>query len=196
MGISSGLVLALASSVIPMLLPLTCLTVGPPGREAGQAGNVSMFCNVHGMVRVRSIHRQRVVRGGPPSRTHTRPITFWFKPVSLFGLLQLTMLTSVHWFNPCHPILAPHRIETSGWATLSRGLQTPAAARRAPASVEYLWRNTGLNPERSVLRSEQPDFTSHKMSKVLEAIRAVSNSRNVSQALMIRCPRKFRFDWV
>jgi hypothetical protein len=49
-GISSGLVLALASSVIPMLLPLTCLAVGPPGREAGQAGNVSMFCNVHGMV--------------------------------------------------------------------------------------------------------------------------------------------------
>jgi len=42
--------LALAFSVVPMLLPLTRLTVGLPSREAGQADNVSLFCNVHWMV--------------------------------------------------------------------------------------------------------------------------------------------------
>ena len=50
-GISSALPLALASSVIPVLCPLTRLTVRPArARGPGGAGSFSMFCTVDWMV--------------------------------------------------------------------------------------------------------------------------------------------------
>ena len=51
MGLSSGLVLALASSVVPMLRLLTCLAVrSARSRGSGEVGSVSVFYNIHRMI--------------------------------------------------------------------------------------------------------------------------------------------------
>ena len=47
-----------------------------------------------------------------------------------------------------------------GWLHCPEGSRPPDAARRAPASVEYLWRNTGLDYELFISSSEHCNFTS------------------------------------
>jgi len=50
-GVSSGLALALASSVVPMLRLLTRLAVGSArSRGPGEVGSVSVFYNIHKMI--------------------------------------------------------------------------------------------------------------------------------------------------
>ena len=96
--------------------------------------------------------------------------TFWFKPVSTFGLFALTTFIS-----SSLPLAIPSNSSAStalmlaviafprgcatpfGEATLSRKLPTPGLL-RAQVSVEYRWENTRLSP---VIQSQQPHKRLH-----------------------------------
>jgi len=96
-GVSSALPLALASSVFPMLRPLTRLAVRS-ARSRGRAGLAAFPCsaNFTGWFRFALCTGSALVRVGPFRRTRAWLLAFWLKPFSLFGLLGVTVLTSIH----------------------------------------------------------------------------------------------------
>jgi hypothetical protein len=55
------------------------------------------------------LRRRWFVHDGPVFKAHSSPLTFWFKPISTFGLLKLTTFTEVHlcWSYPLIPSSSP-----------------------------------------------------------------------------------------
>src|SRR3954454_12064303 len=94
-----------------------------------------------------------------PNRLHT----FWFKPViSLFGLFKFTMLqSSIHLvLTMSSDSSSPPDLRLPGLLHCRGGFRPGHATRAAPAPVEYLRRNAGLNQELSMLSSEHCNFMS------------------------------------
>lgn len=54
--------------------------------------------------------------------THACPLTFWFKPVSIFGLLWITVFIRCSLTLAMTKTLAPYRIDATSAAPLPRGL--------------------------------------------------------------------------
>jgi hypothetical protein len=94
----------------------------------------------------------------------TWPLTVWFKPISAFGLLDLTTFISSSPELALPSTLAPDRLGVSsrripsrevrppqwGEVTLSQKLRT-AGLLRPHVLVGYRWSHTGLCPKRSVI---------------------------------------------
>ena len=98
----------------------------------------------------------------------TWPRTFWFKPLSAFGLLDLTTFISSSPELAMPSTLAPNRLSASSRRALSREARPPwvgevtlsqelrtARLPRPHVLVGYQWSHTGLRPGRK---------TSHKYS--------------------------------
>jgi len=97
-GISGALPPALAFSVLLLLLPLTRLAVRSARREPG--GRAAFPCSI--TIRVNDLGPlftpADFVRGRLLYRALPYLRAFWLKPVSLFGLLSLTVLPSIQLF--------------------------------------------------------------------------------------------------
>src|SRR5512147_1962731 len=89
---------------------------------------------------------------------------FWFKPLSAFGLLDLTTFISSSPELAMPSTLAPDRLSASSRRALSREARPPwvgevtlsqelrtARLPRPHVLVGYRWSHTGLCPERSVV---------------------------------------------
>src|SRR5271167_2966141 len=89
----------------------------------------------------------------------TWPLTFWFKPVSAFGLLEITAFISSSPGLAMPPTLAPDRLGASSRRVLSRETRPPGSGEvslsqelrtvgllRPHVLVEYQWSHTGLCP--------------------------------------------------
>ena len=110
--------------------------------------------------------------GGHPC---TRPLTFWFKPLSAFGLLDLTTFISSSPELAMPSTLAPDRFGASsrralsrearppwvGEVTLSQELRTTGLL-RSHVLVGYQWSHTGLRPGRKTSHNRYiRSFVSH-----------------------------------
>ena len=91
----------------------------------------------------------------------TWPRTFWFKPLSAFGLLDLTTFISSSPELAMPSTLAPNRLSASSRRALSREARPPwvgevtlsqelrtARSPRPHVLVGYQWSHTGLRPGR------------------------------------------------
>ncbi len=58
-------------------------------------------------VRIDLLHRWHLCLRIKCIQFDNQPLTFWFKPVSVFGLFNLTVLTIIHLRYPYCPTLAP-----------------------------------------------------------------------------------------
>jgi hypothetical protein len=106
----------------------------------------------------------RIATAGDGGDPCTRPRTVWFKPVSIFGSLDLTACISSSPELALPSTLAPDRLDARsrrlpsrddrpprwGEVTLSQELRT-AGLLRPHVLVGYRWSNTGLCPEKQVI---------------------------------------------
>src|SRR5271157_4903670 len=89
----------------------------------------------------------------------TWPLTFWFKPVSAFGLLEITAFISSSPESAIPSTLSPDRLGASSRRVLSRETRPPGSGEvslsqelrtvgllRPHVLVEYQWSHTGLCP--------------------------------------------------
>src|SRR5271166_6770169 len=105
----------------------------------------------------------------------TWPRTFWFKPLSAFGLLDLTTLISSSPELAMPSTLAPNRLSASSRRALSREARPPwvgevtlsqelrtARLPRPHVLVGYQWSHTGLRPGRKTSHNRSiRSFVSH-----------------------------------
>ena len=105
----------------------------------------------------------------------TWPRTFWFKPLSAFGLLDLTTFISSSPELAMPSTLAPNRLSASSRRALSREARPPwvgevtlsqelrtARSPRPHVLVGYQWSHTGLRPGRKTSHNRYiRSFVSH-----------------------------------
>ena len=105
----------------------------------------------------------------------TWPRTFWFKPLSAFGLLDLTTFISSSPELAMPSTLAPNRLSASSCRALSREARPPwvgevtlsqelrtARSPRPHVLVGYQWSHTGLRPGRKTSHNRYiRSFVSH-----------------------------------
>src|SRR5512135_2072161 len=105
----------------------------------------------------------------------TWPRTFWFKPLSAFGLLDLTTFISSSPKLAMPSTLAPNRLSASSRRALSREARPPwvgevtlsqelrtARLPRPHVLVGYQWSHTGLRPGRKTSHNRYiRSFVSH-----------------------------------
>src|SRR3974390_220992 len=105
----------------------------------------------------------------------TWPRTFWFKPLSAFGLLDLTTFISSSPELAMPSTLAPNRLSASSRRALSREARPPwvgevtlsqelrtARLPRPHVLVGYQWSHTGLRPGRKTSHNRYiRSFVSH-----------------------------------
>src|SRR5271165_6228922 len=111
----------------------------------------------------------------------TWPLTFWFKPVSAFGLLEITAFISSSPGLAMPSTLAPDRLGASSRRVLSRETRPPGSGEvslsqelrtvgllRPHVLVEYQWSHTGLCPgcrpvitATSAASCRTPSFSGH-----------------------------------
>src|SRR5271157_3419289 len=115
---------------------------------------------------------------GAPAPGH---LPFWFKPVSAFGLLEITAFISSSPGLAMPPTLAPDRLGASSRRVLSRETRPPGSGEvslsqelrtvgllRPHVLVEYQWSHTGLCPgcrpvitATSAASCRTPSFSGH-----------------------------------
>src|SRR5271157_5406290 len=115
---------------------------------------------------------------GAPAPGH---LPFWFKPVSAFGLLEITAFISSSPGLAMPPTLAPDRLGASSRRVLSRETRPPGSGEvslsqelrtvgllRPHVLVEYQWSHTGLCPgcrpvitATSAASCHTPSFSGH-----------------------------------
>src|SRR5271165_6271771 len=155
----SGYWTAFASS--PVLNPPS---PRPPLRRAypeGRTTGLPRSTDVSRMVRLCLFAGGSTAAAGEGEHPCTGPLTFWFKPLSAFGLLVLTTFISSSPGLAMPSTLAPDRLGASsrralsrearppwvGEVTLSQELRTTGLL-RSHVLVGYQWSHTGLRPGR------------------------------------------------
>ena len=137
----------------------------------------------------------------------TWPRTFWFKPLSAFGLLDLTTFISSSPELAMPSTLAPNRLSASSRRALSREARPPwvgevtlsqelrtARSPRPHVLVGYQWSHTGLRPGRKTSHNRYiRSFVSHPPQIRACTSRAPGSSSHEFATLAIR--RRFRGHW-
>ena len=122
----------------------------------------------------------------------TWPRTFWFKPLSAFGLLDLTTFISSSPELAMPSTLAPNRLSASSRRALSREARPPwvgevtlsqelrtARSPRPHVLVGYQWSHTGLRPGRKTSHNRYiRSFVSHPPQ--IRTCRTRNSSRHIS----------------
>ena len=130
----------------------------------------------------------------------TWPRTFWFKPLSAFGLLDLTTFISSSPELAMPSTLAPNRLSASSRRALSREARPPwvgevtlsqelrtARLPRPHVLVGYQWSHTGLRPGRKTSHNRYiRSFVSHPPQIRACTSRAPGSSSHEFAALLNR----------
>ena len=131
----------------------------------------------------------------------TWPRTFWFKPLSAFGLLDLTTFISSSPELAMPSTLAPNRLSASSRRALSREARPPwvgevtlsqelrtARSPRPHVLVGYQWSHTGLRPGRKTSHNRYiRSFVSHPPQIRTCRIPASGSSSHEFATSAIRC---------
>ena len=131
----------------------------------------------------------------------TWPRTFWFKPLSAFGLLDLTTFISSSPELAMPSTLAPNRLSASSRRALSREARPPwvgevtlsqelrtARLPRPHVLVGYQWSHTGLRPGRKTSHNRYiRSFVSHPPQIRACTSRAPGSSSHEFATRAIRC---------
>ena len=131
----------------------------------------------------------------------TWPRTFWFKPLSAFGLLDLTTFISSSPELAMPSTLAPNRLSASSRRALSREARPPwvgevtlsqelrtARSPRPHVLVGYQWSHTGLRPGRKTSHNRYiRSFVSHPPQIRACTSRAPGSSSHEFATGAIRC---------
>ena len=131
----------------------------------------------------------------------TWPRTFWFKPLSAFGLLDLTTFISSSPELAMPSTLAPNRFSASSRRALSREARPPwvgevtlsqelrtARSPRPHVLVGYQWSHTGLRPGRKTSHNRYiRSFVSHPSQIRACTSRAPGSSSHEFATRAIRC---------
>src|SRR5262249_5878011 len=148
------------------------------------------------------VRQRRQGKGEAPAPGH---VPFWFKPVSVFGLLVLTTFIGSSPELALQPTLAPDRRDAGsrrvlsrdarppglGEVSLSQGLRT-AGLLRPHALVGYRWSHTGLCPDRESVITGTSVASCRNPSRTGQARFRASGSPDTGSTCVFTLPQCFQ----